>query len=85
MNCTECGNTGFVRVEKGPAGATYTVLAKCKCQPAEITIPRAQHEALMAAAKALKQSKSPLMDIAYRLNWALEDLRAAGIDLEEKT
>lgn len=50
MNCTACGNTGLVPMEKGPAGATYTVLARCKCQIDVVTISRDEYEALTAAA-----------------------------------
>ena len=53
MNCTECGNTGLVTVEKGPTGATYTVWTRCKCQPEEVRIPRKRYEALMAAANGV--------------------------------
>jgi hypothetical protein len=84
VNCTSCGNTGFVKVERGPAGATYTVLGRCSCQIDTVTIPRAQHEALRAAAKALKEVHGRyLYDIEIREK-ALVALRAAGIQVEDE-
>ena len=51
MNCKACGNSGFVPIERGPAGATYTAWGRCKCQTDTVTIPRAEYEALVAKAK----------------------------------
>jgi hypothetical protein len=73
--CPECGNTGLRPVEQGRAGATHTVLGRCKCQVPTVTIPRAEYEALMAAAKSLAafRSRHP----------AVSALRALGIDPSE--
>lgn len=71
MNCTACGNTGFVQVERGPAGATYTVLARCKCQTDTVTIPRADYEAMQSKRDALVDG----------LKAALGHLMNARIDL----
>lgn len=73
MNCTQCGNTGLVPVEKGPAGATYTVLARCKCQTDTITIPRAEYEALMAAVQAAKQMRDDLSALELHGDGAHDD------------
>jgi hypothetical protein len=29
--CSACGGSGFVEIEEGPAGATYTVRKPCQC------------------------------------------------------
>jgi hypothetical protein len=72
--CELCGNTGLRPVERGPAGATYTVLGRCSCQTPTVTIPRAQYEALRAAAKSLAafRNRHP----------AIVALRTAGIQIE---
>ncbi len=76
--CPLCGNTGLRPVERGPAGATYTVLGRCSCQTPTVTIPRAQHEALMAAAKVFLLSRIR----SAKIDAALAALRAVGIQGE---
>ena len=50
-----------------------------------VTIPSAQYEALMAAAKALRMSVDSHMLHFQTAREALASVHAAGIDLESKT
>lgn len=77
--CLHCGNTGLRPVERGPAGATYTVLARCECQTPTVTISCVKYEALMIAAKALEQLPELERNFVYVAE-ALTALRAAGIN-----
>jgi hypothetical protein len=88
--CPDCGNTGLRPIEQGPAGATYTVLGRCKCQTPTVTIPCARHDALMAAVKVLESiacyaenaSRAYLERTCKEGREALAALRAAGIQTE---
>lgn len=55
------------------------------CDPPPMMIPRAQHEALMAAAKALAHVHPFEYVGDCKACAALEALRTAGIDLEDGT